>query len=151
MSLRKIRIIGDELLRKKSREINAIDDRILELLDDMKDTMYNHEGVGLAAPQVGVLRRVVIVDVGQGLYEFINPRITKQEGVVTMTEGCLSVPEDIGEVIRPQHIAIRALDRKGKEFELEATDYFARAICHEIDHLDGILFLDKAFNITKKE
>lgn len=151
MSLRKIRVIGDELLRKKSREIKSIDSRILELLDDMKDTMHDREGVGLAAPQVGVLRRAVIVDVGQGLYEFINPRIITREGAVSMSEGCLSVPEEIGEVERPRRIVVRAYNRKGEEFELEAMDYFARAICHEIDHLDGILFIDKATNITKKE
>lgn len=151
MSLRNIRKIGDGLLRKKSREINKIDGRIIELLDDMKETMYNHSGVGLAAPQVGVLRRAVIVDVGEGLYEFVNPRIISQDGEIVMTEGCLSVPENIGDVVRPQKIVVGAYNRKGEEFEIEATDYFARAICHEIDHLDGILFLDKATNITEKE
>lgn len=151
MSLRIIRKIGDDLLRKKSREIKKIDDRIIELLDDMKETMYDREGVGLAAPQVGVLRRAVVVDVGEGFYEFINPRIISQDGEVTMTEGCLSVPENIGDVKRPQKIVVRAYNRQGEEFEIEATDYFARAICHEIDHLDGILFLDKATNIAQKE
>ena len=151
MSLRNIRKIGDGLLRKKSREINKIDGRIIELLDDMKETMYNHQGVGLAAPQVGVLRRAVIVDVGEGLYEFVNPRIISQDGEIVMTEGCLSVPENIGDVKRPQKIVVGAYNRQGEEFEIEATDYFARAICHEIDHLDGILFLDKATNITEKE
>ena len=151
MSLRNIRKIGDGLLRKKSREIKKIDGRIIELLDDMKETMYNHQGVGLAAPQVGVLRRAVIVDVGEGLYEFVNPRIISQDGEIVMTEGCLSVPENIGDVKRPQKIVVGAYNRQGEEFEIEATDYFARAICHEIDHLDGILFLDKATNITEKE
>lgn len=151
MSLRNIRVIGDGLLRKRSREIATIDHRIIELLDDMKDTMSSHEGVGLAAPQVGVLRRVVIVDVGQGLYELINPQIITRDGEVTMAEGCLSVPESIGEVVRPQHIIVKALNRKGEEIKFEASDYFARAICHEIDHLDGVLFIDKATNITAKE
>ena len=128
-----------------------MNDRIRELLDDMNDTMRERDGVGLAAPQVGVLRRVVIVDVGEGLYEFINPEITEADGEVLMAEGCLSVPDKIGEVKRPQHIKVRAYNRDGEEFELEATDYFARAICHEIDHLDGVIFVDKAETLSNKE
>lgn len=151
MSLRIIRIIGDDILRKKSREITEINDRIIQLLDDMAETMKDREGVGLAAPQVGVLRRAAIVDVGDGLYEFINPEIIESDGEVSMTEGCLSVPEQIGEVRRPQHIKVRAYNRDGEEFELDAYDYFARAICHEIDHLNGIIFLDKADTISDKE
>jgi len=151
MALRKIRVLGDEILRKKSKEVKTVDNRILELLEDMKETMRSREGVGLAAPQVGVLRRVAIVDVGEGLHELINPRIIEKEGEETMTEGCLSVPDHIGEVTRPKRIVIKALNRNGEEFTLEANDYFARAICHEIDHLDGVLFVDKGKNITKKE
>ena len=151
MSLRNIRIVGDEILRKKSREVTEINDRITELLDDMEETMRSRDGVGLAAPQVGVLRRVVIVDVGDGLYEFINPEIIEEDGETSMTEGCLSVPMQIGEVRRPQHIKVRAYNRDGEEFELEAYDYFARAICHEVDHLNGIIFLDKADTISDKE
>ena len=151
MSLRNIRIIGDEILRKKSREVTEINDRILELLDDMNETMRERDGVGLAAPQVGVLRRVVIVDVGEGLYEFINPEIIEEDGEAVMAEGCLSVPDKIGEVKRPQRIKVKAIGRNGEEFELEATDYFARAICHEVDHLNGIIFVDKAETISDKE
>ncbi|MBQ7718915.1 MAG: peptide deformylase [Clostridia bacterium] len=151
MSLRNIRVIGDDILRKKSREITEINDRIRELLDDMAETMRDREGVGLAAPQVGILRRAIIVDVGEGLFEFINPEIIESDGEVSMTEGCLSVPDKIGEVRRPQHIKVRAYNRDGEEFELEAHDYFARAICHEVDHLNGVVFLDKADTIANKE
>ena len=151
MSLRNIRVVGDDILRKKSREVTEITDRITELLDDMEETMRSRDGVGLAAPQVGVLRRVVIVDVGDGLFEFINPEIIESDGEVSMTEGCLSVPLQIGEVRRPQHIKVRAYNRDGEEFELDAYDYFARAICHEVDHLNGVIFLDKADTISDKE
>lgn len=150
MSLRNIRVLGDDILRKKSRKVEVIDDRIITLLDDMEETMRSRDGVGLAAPQVGVLRRVVIVDVGDGLFEFINPEIIEQSGANTMVEGCLSVPDNIGDVTRPTKVVVRAYNRKGEEFELEAHDYFAKAICHEIDHLDGIIFVDKAQNIRSK-
>jgi len=150
MSLRNIRVLGDDILRKKSRKVEVIDDRIITLLDDMEETMRSRDGVGLAAPQVGVLRRVVIVDVGDGLFEFINPEIIEQSGANTMVEGCLSVPDNIGDVTRPTKVVVRAFNRKGEEFELEAHDYFAKAICHEIDHLDGIIFVDKAQNIRSK-
>lgn len=150
MSLRNIRVLGDDLLRKKSRKVEVIDDRILELLDDMEETMRSRDGVGLAAPQVGILRRVVIVDVGEGLFEFINPEIIEQSGANTMVEGCLSVPDKIGDVTRPTFVKVKAFNRKGEEFLLEAHDYFAKAICHEIDHLDGIIFVDKAENLRSK-
>ena len=150
MSLRNIRVLGDDLLRKKSRKVEVIDDRILELLDDMEETMRSRDGVGLAAPQVGILRRVVIVDVGEGLFEFINPEIIEQSGANTMVEGCLSVPDKIGDVTRPTFVKVKAFNRKGEEFLLEAHDYFAKAICHEIDHLDGIIFVDKAENLRNK-
>lgn len=153
MSLRNVRRLGDELLRKKSRKIEVIDDRILDLLDDLAETMYALEGVGLAAPQVGVLRRAVVVDIGDGsgLFEFINPEIIEQSGEEVMTEGCLSVPGSIGDVKRPTYIKLRAVNRNGEEFEMEAHDYFARAVCHEVDHLDGTIFVDKAENIRPKE
>ena len=151
MSIRNIRIVGDGILRKRSREITEINGRIIQLLDDMEDTMRMRDGVGLAAPQVGVLRRAVIVDVGEGLYEFINPEIIESDGEVSTAEACLSVPNKIGEVKRPQHIKVRAYNRDGEEFELEACDYFARAICHEIDHLDGVLFIDIADTVSDKE
>ncbi len=150
MSLRNIRVLGDDLLRKKSRKVEVIDDRILQLLDDMEETMRSRDGVGLAAPQVGILRRVVIVDIGDGLFEFINPEIIEQSGANTMVEGCLSVPDKIGDVTRPTFVKVRAYNRKGEEFLLEAHDYFAKAICHEIDHLDGIIFVDRAENLRSK-
>ena len=150
MSLRNIRILGDNLLRKRSREVEVIDDRIIDLLDDMEETMRSRDGVGLAAPQVGVLRRVVIVDIGDGLFEFINPEIIEQSGANTMVEGCLSVPDKIGDVTRPTYVKVKAFNRKGEEFLLEAHDYFAKAICHELDHLDGVIFVDKAENLRDK-
>ncbi|MBR5219158.1 MAG: peptide deformylase [Clostridia bacterium] len=151
MALRTIRIIGDELLRKKSREVTEINDRILDLLDDMAETMYETGGVGLAAPQVGVLRRVVVIDVGDGLFEFINPVILEQSGEDTQLEGCLSVPEQVGDVTRPAHVKVRAQDRNGEEFILEADGFFAKAVCHELDHLDGVIFVDKAEKLYSKD
>ncbi len=146
MALREIVIEGDPLLRKKSRVVENIDQRILTLLDDLADTMYlDNRGIGIAAPQVGVLRRVFIVDVGDehGLIEFINPEMLEQKGAAVGPEGCLSVPGRSGEVERPEEITIRALNRAGESFTLTATGMLAVCICHEYDHLDGILFIDK--------
>ncbi len=146
MALREIVKVGDEVLRKVSREVTVIDDRIRVLLDDMADTMYfENRGVGLAAPQVGVLKRIFVVDIGDGtgIHEFINPAISDMKGSVMSTEGCLSVPGKSGEVERPEELTIRALDRNGNPFELHATGFMAICICHENDHLDGILFIDK--------
>lgn len=151
MALRNIRIDGDEVLNKKCRQVDVIDDRILILLKDMADTMYAENGVGLAAPQVGVLKRVVVIDVGDGLIELINPKIVKEEGEVLDTEGCLSVPELIGEVVRPKKVWVEALNPKGEKICLEGEDLLARAFCHELDHLDGILFKSKATNLTRKK
>lgn len=148
MAVREIRKDGDEILRKVSRKVEAIDDRILTLLDDMKDTMYKAEGVGLAAPQVGVLRRVVVIDVGEGLIELINPVIVYQSGEQCEEEGCLSVPGIRGQVKRPEKVIVRAMDRNGKTFEMEGTGLLAIAFSHEIDHLNGVLFTDKAINKT---
>ena len=133
MSLRNVVIEGDPILRKKSRPVDEITPRILKLLDDMADTMYyENRGIGIAAPQVGVLRRVFVVDVGDehGKLEFINPEILESSGSQTDNEGCLSVPGKTCEVDRPQKIRVKALDRNGKEFELEAEDLLARCICH---------------------
>ncbi|HNU79249.1 MAG TPA: peptide deformylase [Bacillota bacterium] len=141
---------GDEILRKISRKVEVIDDRILTLLDDMKDTMKKAEGVGLAAPQVGVLRRVVVIDVGEGLIELINPVIVYESGEQFEMEGCLSIPGIKGKVKRPEKVIVRAQNRKGKTFEMTGTELLAIAFCHEIDHLNGILFTDKAI-ITDKE
>ena len=147
MALRNLVIEGDPLLRKKSRPVDEITPRILKLLDDLADTMYyENRGIGIAAPQVGVLRRVFIVDIGDehGKIEFINPEIIEKDGSQVGSEGCLSEPGKTCEVDRPYHIKVKALDREGNEFELEAEDLLARCICHENDHLDGILFIDKS-------
>ena len=147
MALRNLVLEGDPLLRKTSRPVEEITPRIIKLLDDMPDTMYyGGRGIGIAAPQVGVLRRVFIVDVGDehGLIEFINPEILEVSGSQTDNEGCLSVPGKTCEVERPSHIKVKAMDRNGNEFELEADDLLARCICHENDHLNGILFIDKS-------
>ncbi len=147
MALRNLVIEGDPLLRKTSRTVDEITPRIIKLLDDMADTMYYEgRGIGIAAPQVGVLRRVFIVDVGDehGLIEFINPEILETSGSQIDNEGCLSVPGKTCEVERPRHIKVKALNRNGEEFELEADDLLARCICHENDHLNGILFIDKS-------
>ena len=150
MAIRVIRKDGDEILRKKSRKVDVIDDRILTLLDDMKDTMKKAEGVGLAAPQVGVLRRVVVIDVGEGLIELINPVIVFESGEQMEEEGCLSIPGIRGKVKRPEKVIVRAMNRKGETFEMTGTGLLAIAFCHEIDHLNGILFTDKAI-ITEKD
>lgn len=147
MALRNLVLEGDPLLRKTSRPVEEITPRIIKLLDDMADTMYyGGRGIGIAAPQVGVLRRVFIVDVGDehGLIEFINPEILEVSGSQIDNEGCLSVPGKTCEVERPSHIKVKAMDRNGNEFELEADGLLARCICHENDHLNGILFIDKS-------
>lgn len=152
MALRDIALLDiNECLRKKSRTVDKIDKRILMLLDDMLDTMYHADGVGIAAPQVGILRRVMIIDIGEGPIEFINPEIIEQSGEQIEKEGCLSVPGLFGNVSRPSNVRVRALDRNGKTFELEAAGLMARAICHEMDHLDGILFVDRCEPYEKTE
>lgn len=145
MALRQIITDGDETLRKTSREIAVVDSRIQELIDDMFQTMYDSNGVGLAAPQVGVLRRLFVADIKDGMEPLvaINPRIVSEEGMQCGTEGCLSVPGKWGEVERPQKIVLEALDRNGKPYTLEAEGYLAVCICHETDHLNGVLFKDK--------
>lgn len=148
MAIRKIREIGDSCLKKQCREVEKFDSRLHTLLDDMQDTLILANGVGLAAPQVGILRRVVVIDLGDdGMLELINPVITHTEGSVTDTEGCLSVPGKAGEVTRPQKATVRAFDRNGVEFEFTGEDLYARCICHECDHLDGILYVEKAESV----
>ena len=145
MSLRTIRVEGDEILRKRSKEIKEMTPRLSQLIDDMIDTMYESEGVGLAAPQVGVLKRVVVIDVtGEDPYVLINPRIVESSGEQTGQEGCLSVPGKAGIVTRPNYVKAVALDEKMRPIEIEGTELLARAICHELDHLDGILIVDKS-------
>ncbi len=145
MAIRKLFTIPDDndFLRKKSREVTEIDDRVLTLLDDMKETMYAENGVGLAAPQVGVLRRVVVIDVGDGLIELINPVICYKKGEQINAEGCLSVPGRSGTVMRPEKVKVRSLDRNGNEQIIDGSGLLAIALCHEIDHLDGTLYIDK--------
>lgn len=144
MAIRNIRKDGDEVLRKKSREVEVITDKVIMLLEDMADTMYKADGVGLAAPQVGILKRIIVVDAGNGLHQLINPRIISESGEQIGVEGCLSVPELIGEVKRPAKLRVEALNTKGQTIVVEGEGMLARALCHEIDHLDGILFKDKA-------
>lgn len=144
MAIRNIREIGEDVLIKKCKEVKEMTPRTQELIDDMIDTMYEANGVGLAAPQVGVLKRIVVIDVtGEDLYVMINPRIVESSGEQTGQEGCLSVPGKSGVVTRPNYVKAVALDRNMKAFELEGTELLARAICHELDHLDGNLYVDK--------
>ena len=143
MAIRNIRISTDEVLRKTCKPIKEITPNLLTLLDDMADTMYKAEGVGLAAPQVGILRRYCIVDVGDGIIELINPVIDKESGSQEGQEGCLSIPGRYEDVVRPMKVKVHAQDRNGKPFKLTAEGFKARAICHEIDHLDGILYIDR--------
>ena len=144
MAIRKILIEGeDDLLRKRSRPVDKFDKRLWTLLDDMAETMYDADGAGLAAPQVGILKRVVVIDVGEGLIEMINPEIVWQEGSIVRPEGCLSVPGRRGTVERPEKVRVRFQDRKGNLCELEGDDFLGMAICHETDHLDGIVYIDK--------
>ncbi len=143
---------GDPLLHKKSRPVEAITPRILTLLDDMTETMRAANGCGLAAVQVGVLRRIVVIEVEEGtVYELINPQIIKRNGKQQEMEGCLSVPGKYGITDRPMTVTVKALDRNGVPFELTGSELLARAICHETDHLDGILFTDHALKILTPE
>ena len=143
MAILNIRKEDDEILRKKSRPVDEITPRIITLLDDMRDTLHKANGCGLAAVQVGVLRRIVLVEVEDGVtYELINPEITEKEGSQEEVEGCLSIPGKWGVTNRPAKVTVKALDRNGKTFTLTGTELLARAICHETDHLDGKLFID---------
>ena len=144
MALRNLRFIGDEILRKKSKKVSVVDNRIKTLLNDMVDTMYENEGVGLAGPQVGILKQVVTIDVDDGnVYKMVNPRIISSSGEQIDQEGCLSVPEKKGDVKRPMNVTAVYLDENGNEVTLEAEGLLARCICHEIDHLNGVLFVDR--------
>ncbi len=140
MAIRKIRLEGDSVLAKKCRPVEVMTDKIHELIGDMLDTMYEHNGVGLAAPQVGILKRIVVVDVGDGPIVMINPQILESDGEEIMDEGCLSVPGMAGQVARPGYVKVRALDEDMEEVVLEGTELLARAFCHEIDHLEGIMY-----------
>lgn len=142
MAIRNLRYEGDAILRKTSREVKEVTPKVRQLIDDMLETMYEANGVGLAAPQVGILKRIVVIDIGEGPLVMINPRIVKTEGTQTGDEGCLSVPGKAGTVTRPNEVTVRFMDENGEYYELEAQELLARAICHECDHLDGKLYVD---------
>lgn len=144
MALRIIIKDTDPLLRKISKPVTEITPRIHKLLDDMADTMYDADGVGLAAPQISILKRIIVIDVGDGLLELINPELIEKDGEQVGPEGCLSVPGVLGKVKRAEHVKVKALDRDGKEFTIEGTGLLSRALQHEIDHLNGVLFTDIA-------
>ena len=148
MALREILKEGDETLNKVSRPVEKFDDRLHSLLDDMAQTMYQADGVGLAAPQVGVLRRVVVIDIGEGLIELINPRIVAWSGHQQESEGCLSLPGVYGITDRPKKVTVNAQNRYGRPFTVCGDGLLARAFCHEIDHLDGVLFTQ---HVVRKE
>ena len=151
MALRTIRVQGDSVLTKKSRTVDKMTPRIGELITDMLDTMYDAMGVGLAAPQVGILKRIVVIDVGEGPIVLINPEILETSGEQTGDEGCLSVPGMAGQVTRPNYVKVKALDVNMEEQILEGEGLLARAFCHEIDHLDGVLFTDRATHMYTDE
>lgn len=143
MAIREIREKGDEILYKKCKAVVKFDEKLHILLDDMYETMQSRDGVGLAAPQVGILKRAVVIEVGDGKIELINPEIVEESGEQTGSEGCLSVPGVFGEVTRPNVVTVKAQDRDGKWFKITGKELLARAFCHEIEHLDGKLFLDR--------
>lgn len=151
MAIRNIVKEGDEVLSKICRPVEKFDDKLAELLDDMAETMELADGVGLAAPQIGVLRRVVVVNVGDGVIELINPKIIEQSGEQRDVEGCLSCPGEYGITMRPMHVVVEAQNRNGSSFTVEGEDLKARAFCHELDHLDGILFKKRAIRMLKPE
>lgn len=142
MAIRNLRYQGDPILNKKAKVVKEITPRVSQLIDDMLDTMYEANGVGLAAPQVGILKRIVVIDVGEGPYVFINPEIIATDGEQTGDEGCLSVPGKCGVVTRPNYVKAKAFDKDMNPFDVEGTELFARAMCHEFDHLDGHLYTE---------
>lgn len=145
MAIRMVRENGDEVLRKKAREVEAVDDKIRELLDDMVETLHAYNGVGLAAPQVGILKRVVVIDLydDKGPMKLVNPKIVKQKGEQEVEEGCLSFPNQFAKIIRPAEVIIEALNENGKKIKIKGEGLLAQALSHELDHLDGVLFVDK--------
>ena len=151
MAIRTIVQDGDPILKKKCRPVTEFNQKLWDLLDDMAETMYQAEGVGLAGPQVGMLRRVFVIDVGEGILEFINPEILETSGTQNGAEGCLSFPGEYGMVERPNFVRVKAQDRNGNWFEMEGEELFARAVCHENDHLDGIVFKDRMSRILTEE
>lgn len=150
MAIRNIREDGDEILRKKSREVEKVDDKIREILDDMVETMHKYNGVGLAAPQIGILKRLVVIDLydDKGPIKLVNSEIIKEKGTQEVEEGCLSFPNKFAKVIRPEEVTVKALDENGKQIKISAKGLLAQAISHEIDHLNGVLFIDKIIEGT---
>lgn len=155
MALRQIRIMGDSRLEKVCKPVKEMTPRLKELIYDMLDTMYDANGVGLAAPQVGILKRIVVIDIGEGPHILVNPEILESSGEQTGQEGCLSLPGQAGIVTRPNYVKIRAFDENMQEFELEGEELLARAICHELDHLEGIMYVRRVegelFEVTAEE
>ena len=149
MAIRNVVQVGDDVLRQKCLPVERFDEKLHALLDDMKDTVKKEQGAGLAAPQVGLLHRLAVVDVEEGYFELINPVIHTQKGEQTGWEGCLSVRGKSGVVSRPMKVTVSYQDRFGEKHILKAKGFFARAICHELDHLDGVLYIDKASHIEK--
>lgn len=145
MAIRNIIESGDEILRKKSRPVEVVDDKIRQLLDDMVETMHQYNGVGLAAPQVGILKRIIVIDLydDHGPIKLVNPEIIKQKGEQEVEEGCLSFPNQFAKMIRPAEVVVKALNEEGKAIKVTGKGLLAQALAHEIDHLDGILFVDK--------
>lgn len=144
MALRNVIKVGDELLRKKSKPVTKFDENLWVLLDDMKETMHKNNGMGLAAPQIGILKRIVVMEVNGAFFEMINPVILAQsEELIKDEEGCLSVPNRQGVVARPQNLTVKFQDRMGYDMTISGEDSFARCVCHELDHLDGVLYIDK--------
>jgi len=150
MAVYQVLKLPDETLRTRCAPVAKINDGILRVLDNMRDTLYAEQGLGLAAPQIGILKRLIVIDTGEQYIELINPEIIEREGEKVSTEGCLSVPNIIGRVPRSFYVKVRGLNRHGEEVVLEGTDLLAKAFQHEIDHLDGILFIDKAIE-TQRE
>ena len=149
MAIRNVVQVGDDVLRKKCFAVARFDEKLATLLDDMKDTVRKEEGAGLAAPQVGVLRRAVVIDVEEGFFELVNPVIVQAKGEQIVYEGCLSVRGRRGVVRRPMEVTVEFFDRFGKPQKLTARGFFARAVCHELDHLDGVLYIDKAESVER--
>lgn len=150
MALRKIRVNNDEILRKKCKEVTEVNDKIRMILDDMLETLHHTEnGAAIAAPQIGILKRLVVIDMGTGIYKLVNPVIIEESGTQKCIEGCLSFPGRYGELMRPKKVKVKALNENGQEVILTGEDDMAKCFCHEIDHLDGVVFIDKVINWCK--
>lgn len=144
MAILNMRYEGDEILRKKCKEVKAVDDRIREILEDMAETLYNTpNGAAVAANQLGILKRLVVIDMGEGLIKLVNPVVVQAEGEQEVVEGCLSFPDKVGKLMRPKSVVVKAFNEKGEALTITGTDDMAKCLCHEIDHLDGICFTDK--------